>query len=152
VDRRVVTVLRLLAEIESADETLTTVLGGGRTETVTRQHAEVTELRPEEGSLQVRHDGRIARLHFEESVVLELLRVAGRDAEDAWGEALQDEEAAARFLSVHLDESLATRKPHESGWWTYRAGGFDPVPPWEANRHGQEPWPVADRGPADSPP
>jgi hypothetical protein len=42
------------------------------------------------------------------------LREAGRDAEGVWGEALSDEEAAARLLSIHLDESLATQEPHES--------------------------------------
>jgi len=71
-DARVVAVLRLLAETDD------------------RRHAEVTELRPEEGVLAVRH-----------------------------GE---------------------TREPHESGWWTHRAGGFDPVPPWEAHaRRRREP-------------
>jgi hypothetical protein len=56
VDPRAVTVLRRFAEIESGEHTVTTFLGEDRTETVTRQHAEVLELRPEEGTLQLRHD------------------------------------------------------------------------------------------------
>jgi hypothetical protein len=44
------------------------------------------------------------------------------------------EQNAAALMLVHLDESLATREPHESGWWTYRFGFFHPLPPWEAHR------------------
>ena len=139
-DARVVAVLRLLAEIESGEEVETRFLGGGRTETVTRPHAEVTELRPEEGVLAVRHGETVARLHFDEAELLAFIDGAGDEGEDVWGEPLSDEVAAARFLSIHLDESLATREPHESGWWTQHAGGFDPVPPWEAHaRRRREP-------------
>jgi len=139
-DARVVAVLRLLAEIEGGEEVETTFLANGRTETVSRRHAEVTDLRPDEGVLAVRHGDTVARLHFDEAELLACIDGAGREGEDVWGEPLSDEVAAARFLSIHLDESLATREPHESGWWTHRAGGFDPVPPWEAHaqRH-QEP-------------
>ena len=133
-DPRVAEVLRLLAEKESSEQVEVTFLGGGRTETVTRQHAEVTELLPEQGIVEIRHGEQVARLHFDETELLAFLPQAGRDAADVWGSPLSDEEAAARFLSIHLDESLATREPHESGWWTYRCGGFDPVPPWEAHR------------------
>ncbi|SOD93395.1 hypothetical protein [Blastococcus haudaquaticus] len=132
-DPRVVTVLRRLAEIESGTSIGTTFLGGGRSETVTRQHAEVTELLPEQGIVEIRHGDEVARLHFDEAVLLEFIAAAAESGEDAWGEPLPAEESAARFLSVHLDESLGTREPHESGWWTYRAGGFDPLPPWEAH-------------------
>jgi hypothetical protein len=122
-DPRVVDVLRLFAEKESSDGV-----------------AEVTDLRPEEGIVELRHGDTLARLHFDEAEMLAFLRTAGEDAEGAWGLPLSDEEAAARFLTIHLDESLATREPHESGWWTYRAGGFDPIPPWEAHtRRHQEP-------------
>ena len=139
-DPRVVAVLRLLAEIEGGDEVETMFLGGGRTETATRRHAEVTELRPEDGVLAVRHGETVARLHFDEATLLGFIDGAGGEGSAAWGERLSYEVAAARFLSVHLDESLATREPHESGWWTYGDGGFDPVPPWEAHaRHAQEP-------------
>ena len=131
-DPRVVAVLRLLAEIEDGEEIETRFLGDGRTETLTRRHAEVTELRPEEGILAVRHGETVARLHFDEAELLGFIDGAGQDGEDAWGEPLSDEVAAARFLSIQLGESLATQEPHESGWWSYRSGGFDPVPPWEA--------------------
>jgi hypothetical protein len=139
-DARVVAVLRLLAEMESGEVVETRFLGNGRAETVTRRHAEVTELRPEEGILAVRHGETVALLHFDEAELLEFIDGAGEDGGDVWDEPLSDEVAAARLLSIHLDESLATREPHESGWWTHRAGGFDPVPPWEAHtRRHQEP-------------
>jgi hypothetical protein len=54
------------------------------------------------------------------------------DPEGVWGPGVGAVESAARLLLVHLDESLETREPHPTGWWTYRGGGFDPVPPWEA--------------------
>jgi hypothetical protein len=139
-DARVVAVIRLLAELEGGDEVETTVLGDGRTETVTRRHAEVVELRPEDGVLVVRHGDDVARLHLGEAELLAFIDGAGDEGEAVWGEPLTDEVAAARFLSIHLDESLGTRDPHESGWWRYRPGGFDPVPPWEAGaRRRREP-------------
>ena len=122
-DPRVVAVLRLLAEKESSDG-----------------HAEVTGLQPEDGIVELRHGETLARLHFDEADMVAFITEAGQEAEAAWGHPLSDEEAAARFLTIHLDESLATREPSESGWWTYRAGAFHPIPPWEAHaqRH-QEP-------------
>ena len=122
-DPRVVSVLKLLAEKESSDG-----------------HAEVTGLRPEDGIVELRHGDTLARLHFDEAVMLAFIADAGEVAEEVWGYPLADEEAAARFLTIHLDESLATREPHESGWWSYRLGGFDPIPPWEGHaRRRQEP-------------
>ncbi len=123
-DARAVTVLRLLAEKESSDG-----------------HAEVTEFRPEDGIVELRHGTMRAHLHFDEAELLAFLALAGQDAAEVWGYPMSDEEAAARFLTIHLDESLATREPHESGWWTWRPGRFDPLPPWES--YG---------GPADSTP
>jgi hypothetical protein len=122
-DPRVVAVLRLFAEKESTDG-----------------HAEVTDLRPEEGVVELRHGDVRARLQFDEAEMLVFLRSAGDSAEEVWGRPLSAEESAARFMTIHLDESLATREPHETGWWTYRGGGFDPIPPWEAHaRRHQEP-------------
>jgi hypothetical protein len=115
-DPRVVAVLRLLAEIESGEE-----------------HAEVVELIPEKGILAVRHGDQVARLHFDETELLGFIDGAGEEGSEVWGTPLSDEVAAARFLSIHLDESLAAREPHETGWWTHRAGRFEPVPPWEAH-------------------
>jgi hypothetical protein len=111
---RVVAVLRLFAEKVSTED-------------------EVTDLRPEEGIVGVRHRGSVARLHFDEAELLAFIAEAGEDAEEVWGSPLSGEESAARFLSIHLDESLATREPHASGWWSYRAGFFHPIPPWEAH-------------------
>ena len=56
------------------------------------------------------------------------------DAELLWGPGVSAVESAARLMLVHWDESLATREPHPTGWWTYRSGTFDPEPPWEAHR------------------
>jgi hypothetical protein len=93
----------------------------------------VVEFLPEQGIVAIRHGDQVARLHFDEAELLGVIDLAGDEGSEAWGTPLSDEVAAARFLSIHLDESLATREPHETGWWTYRAGGFEPVPPWEAH-------------------
>jgi hypothetical protein len=77
-------------------------------------------------------DGQSVQLHFNETELLRLLEGAGLDARAVWGEPLPDEEAAARFLIVHLEESLATQEAHPSGWWEYEHGFFTPGPPWEA--------------------
>ena len=37
-------------------------------------------------------------------------------------------------MTVHLFESFATRVRHETGWWSYDGGFFNPLPPWEAAR------------------
>lgn len=55
-----------------------------------------------------------------------------------WGPGVDRVESAARFMTVHLDESLATREPHVSGHWTYRTGFFDPRPPWIRGPHAQD--------------
>jgi hypothetical protein len=94
---------------------------------------ELTGLSPTDGDVEVTRAGRTARLHFDGVELTRLLRGAGRSGTEAWGEPLTDEEAAARFLSLHLAESLATREAHPTGWWEYRGGGFDPLPPWEAS-------------------
>jgi hypothetical protein len=132
-DSRAEELLRRFAEIECGEEVVTAFRAGGATETVRRPHAEVAEFLPEQGIVEVRHGPGVARLHFEESELLALLRTAGRDGSEAWGEGVSDLEAAARFLSVWLDESLTTRQPHPSGWWSYGGGAFDPLPPWEAH-------------------
>ncbi|SDY44765.1 hypothetical protein SAMN05661080_03507 [Modestobacter sp. DSM 44400] len=55
------------------------------------------------------------------------------DPERVRGPGVTGLESAARLLLVHWDESLATREPHPSGWWTYQECGFDPLPPGEAH-------------------
>ena len=123
--------LRRLVEIETGESVVTTYLGGGRTETERRPHATVAEFHPERGVVLIEHDGDLARLQLDEAELLTVLTEAARDASAAWGEGVPHEEAAARFLSVWLDECLATREAHPSGWWTLRNCWFHPLPPWE---------------------
>jgi hypothetical protein len=121
-DQRAVSLLRRFLDKESSGEVVT-----------------VTDFIAEEGVIEIRHDGQPARLAFADADLLGLLETAGEDASEVWGPTISDEESAARFLTIFLEESLATREPHPSGWWTYQDGGFDPVPPWEAHarrRHG----------------
>ena len=98
-----------------------------------RRGDEVVEFHPEQGVVVLSRIEGLARLQFDETEVLRLLDGSGEDGSVASGVPRSDEAAAAWFLSVHLDESLAWDQPHESGWWTYRVGRFEPVPPWEAH-------------------
>jgi hypothetical protein len=85
--------------------------------------------------------GIVTLTYLDQGVVLnftELALMEHLDAETRYGPALGGPritamEAAARLMSVHLDESLETREPHPSGQWTYHDGGFSPIPPWEAH-------------------
>ena len=98
-------------------------------ELVSAEHT-VVEVVPERGLVVVDSGGQRHRLHLEEQRLLALVESQeGRGAAFPEVSAL---EGAARLVSVHLDESLATRQPHPTGRWSYRGGGFDPVPPWEA--------------------
>ena len=110
--------------------------GSGRSErweTCTEVRETVLGFVPGQGVVDLElQDGRRVRLHFTEGELLRLLEAAAGQGEQVWGEPLEDEETAARLLSVHLDESLATRQPHPSGWWEYEDSGFTPSPPWEA--------------------
>lgn len=72
-------------------------------------------------------DGTELWLYFDERSLLELLTVAGEDGPDVWGEPLSDEESAARFLTIHLDESLDTSELPLPQRWRYRACAFHPV-------------------------
>ena len=98
-------------------------------ELVSAQHT-VVEVAPERGLVVLDSGGHRHQLHFDEHDLLALL-----DHEGGAGAVFPDVpalESAARLVSVHLDESLATRAPHPTGRWSYRSGGFDPIPPWEA--------------------
>jgi hypothetical protein len=110
--------------------------GSGRSErweTSTGIPMTVTRSDPGRGVVEVdlRSGGQL-RLHLPEGALLDLLDGAGASGSEAWGQPLSDEEAATRFLTIHLDESVATREAHPSGWWEYEAGSFVPLPPWEA--------------------
>lgn len=111
--------------------------GSGRSEgweSSTEIRETVTGFDPDRGVVELQlQDGQAARLHCAETQLLDLLDGAGADGSEAWGELLSDEEAAARFLIVHLGESLSVDPAHESGWWTYRDARFHPEPPWEGN-------------------
>ena len=112
--------------------------GSGRSEhweSFTEIQETVTGFDPEQGVVELElRDGQAVRLHFDETQLVHLLEGAGADGTEASGEPLADEEAAARFLIVHLEESLAADLAHESGWWTYEGAGFLPKPPWEAHQ------------------
>jgi hypothetical protein len=78
----------------------------------------------------LRTTGRL-RLSIDEDELQELIDDSARLDPD---QGISGEENAATVLLIHLDESLATREPHESGWWSYRDGFFHPLPPREAHR------------------
>jgi hypothetical protein len=110
--------------------------GAGRFEgweTFTEIREAVTGFDSEQGVVELKlRDGQAVRLHFDETWLVHLLERAGTDGTEVWGEPLSDEEGAARFLIVHLEESLATQEAHPSGWWEYEDGFFKPAPPWES--------------------
>lgn len=71
------------------------------------------------------------RLYLPRPLLEAELRHMEQHGDHPWGGVLEPVEAVARLMSIHLDESLATRTPHESGWWSYGGGFFEPEPPWE---------------------
>ena len=83
---------------------------------------------PWAGVLEVLREHGWIRLHMATGE-LEAL-IPGASA--VWGPGVSGEEGAARLMLVHLDESLDTRTSHETGWWTYTGGFFEPRPPWDA--------------------
>jgi hypothetical protein len=83
------------------------------------------------GTLELVRSHERIRLHLPEAEILAVYRDCVCD-----DPRVSDEENAAALMLIHLDESLATREPHESGWWSYREGFFHPLPPWEARRRG----------------
>jgi hypothetical protein len=108
-----------------------------------RDHGEVVEVlsRPDHGAVvldlpsdDLQEPPTRVSLHLDESVLLEALATSGDDGMEVWGEALPVSEALARLMSVHLDESLATRGPSPNGWWTYDGGMFEPRAPWDQPR------------------
>ena len=94
---------------------------------------EVRELDLRQAAVVFVQDSTEHRLYLPRPVLAALLESSGDDA-GLWGPGVSATESAARFLSEHLDESLHTRQAHESGWWSYDGGFFNPEPPWEARR------------------
>ena len=95
---------------------------------------EAVEADPASATVVVVRDGVQHRLHLPRTVLAEALRQAEQPGGHPFGGDLPPVEACARLVVVHLDESLATREAHESGWWSYDGGFFQPQPPWEAHR------------------
>jgi hypothetical protein len=138
VDPRAAGLLRRFADELGGEVQVAVRRGSGRSErweSSTEVQATVTDVDLELGVVEAElRGGQAVRLHVDETQLLHLLEGAGADGREAWGEPLSDEEAAARFLIVHLDESLAADPAHESGWWTYEDARFLPEPPWEAHQ------------------
>jgi hypothetical protein len=137
VDARAVDLLNRFVEKLRKETVVAKRRGAGASvhwETTEVNEYSVTHVAPETGVIEFDHgSGRHVRLHLTEARLLEALQGAGDTGTEAWGEPLSDGEAAARFLTVHLEESLATRDAYESDWWEYEGGRFAPLPPWEAH-------------------
>lgn len=97
------------------------------------QDADTAELDLAKSALTlVKHETE-HRLHLPRDVIAAGLEEM-RAGIHPWEAGVSAPEALARLMTIHLDESLATSPRHETGWWSYRSGCFDPVPPWEARR------------------
>jgi hypothetical protein len=90
----------------------------------------VRDVRPDEGTLELLRPEGWIRLRVLESDLRRLRRSARR----VWRpERVSRAEAAARLLTIHLDESVETQEPSASGSWTYVGGLFWNVSPEEAH-------------------
>lgn len=89
---------------------------------------------PARGIVTLTYLGQAFVLNFTEQALMEHLDAATEYGPDLCGPQVAATDAALRLLRIHLDESLETREPHASGQWTYRDGGFSPIPPWETHR------------------
>lgn len=141
-DPKAVSLLRHFVDKLGGDVRVSVRRGSGRSEhweSFTEIRETVTGLDAERGvvELEVRN-GQAVRLHFGDTQLVHLLEGAGAGGTEVWGEPWSDEEAAARFLVVHLEESLAADPAHESGWLTYEGDRFLPEPPWEAHQRRQQ--------------
>ncbi len=94
---------------------------------------EVRELGLAQAAVLVVRDGAEHRLWLPRPVLAQSLRQAA-DGNSPFGPDLAPAEACVRLMAVHLDESWATRDAHESRWWSYDGGSFEPQPPWEVHR------------------
>ncbi|GAB3599044.1 hypothetical protein GCM10027586_01490 [Kineococcus gypseus] len=93
------------------------------------------ELDLQEAVITVDRDGRREYLHFlHENLGPRFARIDDVDRAALWGLEVSQEETIARLISIHLEESLATREAPESGRWTYTGSIFEPIPPWEAQK------------------
>ena len=80
-----------------------------------------------EGSrnLHVRYRGQHLTLVLPDNALSNMLADGDQLARDLWGPGVTAQEAVARLMTVHLQESLDS-SGHEdlSGTWTYRSGFF----------------------------
>jgi hypothetical protein len=75
--------------------------------------------------LLVEYRGEHLTLVLPERALSRLLAEGDELARDLWGPSVSAQEAAARLMTVHLQESLDTSASEElSGTWTYRGGLF----------------------------
>jgi hypothetical protein len=136
VDAEVVSLLRHFVGTFGGEVQVAVRRGSGRSdrwEQSTEIDESVTGFDPEAGVVEIElRGGQQVRLHFTEVELLKLLADAGASGTEVWQQPLSDEEAAARFLTIYLGESIATQEAHPTGWWEYEDCRFRPVPPWEA--------------------
>jgi hypothetical protein len=75
--------------------------------------------------LLVEYHGDHLTLVLPEGVLSRLLAEGDELARDLWGPSVSAQEAAARLMTVHLQESLdSSGREDLSGTWTYRSGFF----------------------------
>jgi hypothetical protein len=136
VDQKAASLLRRFVDKLGGEVEVAVRRGSGTSEhweTFTEIEEVVTGFFPDRGVVELElRSGQSALLHFDEAELLKLLTGADEDGLAVWGEPLSAEESAARFLTIYLQESIATQDAHPSGWWEYENYGFTPLPPWEA--------------------
>lgn len=75
--------------------------------------------------LHVEYHGDHLTLVLPEGVLTRLLAEGDELARDLWGPSVSAQEAAARLMTAHLQESLESSSSEAlSGTWTYRNGFF----------------------------
>jgi uncharacterized protein YqjF (DUF2071 family) len=124
-------VLRRFVDMLGGEVEVTYFNNGAAAETVREIHEVVTDFLPDKGVVELERHGDPVRLRFEQDQLLRLLRDAGAERAGACGEPVPDEESAASWLTVYLDESLETQEADPTGWWVYEDHGFTPLHEWE---------------------
>jgi hypothetical protein len=79
----------------------------------------------QDDELVVAKDGHHLVLLFSKTQLERELRTGEEDAQIVWGPGVTVEESLARFMTIHLDESLATTTDHNiDGRWRYTGSFF----------------------------
>ena len=131
VDAKAEGVLRRFVDMLGGEVEVTYFNDGGAAETVREIHELVTNFLPEQGVVELERHREPVRLRFEQDQLLRLLRDAGAERAGACGGPLSDEETAASWLTVYLEESIETQEADPTGWWVYEDHGFTPLHAWE---------------------